>query len=85
MFDLYRTPAGSYFKYETTVSLFVEDEYPEIIPISPQEASLLYRELDDQELQFEDVFAAARLDIRSKDKVFPSAVSKTRGDSNGNH
>ncbi|MGZ4882196.1 MAG: hypothetical protein ACXV7G_14270 [Halobacteriota archaeon] len=85
MFDLYRTPAGSYFKYETTASLFVEDEQPEIIPISPQEASLLHRELDDQELELEDVFAAACLDIRLKDKVFSAAVSKTRGDSNGNH
>ncbi len=85
MFDLYRTPAGSYFKYETTASLFVEDEEPEIIPVSPEEASLLYRELDVQELQLEDVFAAACFDSESKDKAFPAAVSKTRGDSNGNH
>ncbi len=47
VFDLYRTPSGSYFTYETTASLFVEDEQPEIIPISPQEAHSLYKELDD--------------------------------------
>ncbi len=85
VFDLYRTPAGSYFKYETTASLFVEDEDPEIIPISLQEASLLYSERDDRELQFKDVLAAACFDVGSKEKVFPADVSKIPRDSNGNH
>ncbi len=56
VFDLYRTPSGSYFTYETTASLFVEDEQPEIIPISPQEALSLYKELNDQQLELEDAF-----------------------------
>jgi len=46
VFDLYRTPSGPYFKYESTASLFVEDEELEIIPISPREAQSLYRELN---------------------------------------
>ena len=57
VFDLYRTPSGSYFKYETTASLFVEDEQPEIIPIGAQEALSLYKELDDQQLKLEDAFS----------------------------
>ncbi len=61
VFDLYRTPAGSYFKYEMTASLFVEEEQPEIIPITPQEALLLYKALDDRQLDFEDAFPAAYL------------------------
>lgn len=54
--DLYRTPSGSYFKYETTASLFVEDEQPEIIPISRKEAQSLYEEFDNQHLAFEEAF-----------------------------
>jgi hypothetical protein len=54
--DLYRTPAGSYFKYETTVSMFVEDEQPEIVPISPQEALSLYRALRDRRVALQDAF-----------------------------
>jgi hypothetical protein len=54
--DLYRTPSGSYFKYETTASLFVEDEQPEIVPISPQEALSLYFTLKDQRLAMENAF-----------------------------
>ncbi len=56
VFDLYRTPSGSYFKYETTASLFVEDEQPEIMPISPTEALSLYKEFDDQQLELDDAF-----------------------------
>ncbi len=58
VFDLYRTPAGSYFKYETTASLFVEDEQPEIVPIRPQEAFSLYLGFDDQLLKLDDAFPA---------------------------
>ncbi len=58
VFDLYRTPSGSYFKYETTASLFVEDEQPEIIPISPQEAYSLYEDFGDQRLELGDAFPA---------------------------
>ncbi len=58
VFDLYRTPSGSYFKYLTTASLFTEDEQPEIIPISPKEALSLYEELDDHQLELEDAFPA---------------------------
>ncbi len=47
VFDLYRTPSGSYFKYETTASLFIEDEAPEIIPINEAEAQSLYEVLDE--------------------------------------
>ncbi len=61
VFDLYRTKSGLYFKYETTASLFVEDEQPEIVPISPREALSLYRELDDHRLVFEEAFPAACL------------------------
>ncbi len=46
VFDLYRTPSGSYFKYETTASLFSEDDEPEIIPISEEEAQSLYEECE---------------------------------------
>ncbi len=56
VFDLYRTPAGSYFKYETTASLFAEDEQPEIIPIDPREALSLYRDFGDQQLEREVAF-----------------------------
>ncbi len=56
VFDLYRTPSGSYFKYETTASLFEEDEQPEIVPIDQEEAALLYGEFDDQRLEFDDAF-----------------------------
>jgi hypothetical protein len=59
--DLYRTPFGSYFKYETTASLFAEDEEPAIIPISLQEALSLYRTLKDQRLALEDAFPAESL------------------------
>ncbi len=55
VFDLYRTPSGSYFKYETTASLFVEDEEPEIVPISEDEAASLYEELVDHRFAFNDV------------------------------
>jgi hypothetical protein len=58
--DLYRTPSGSYFTYETTASLFVEDEQPEIVPISPQEALSLYRALRDRRVALEDAFPDAR-------------------------
>ncbi|MGZ4917874.1 MAG: hypothetical protein ACXV5E_05605 [Halobacteriota archaeon] len=58
VFDLYRTPSGLYFKYEITVSLFVEDEQPEIVPVSPQEALSLYRKLYNKRLAFEDAFPA---------------------------
>ena len=58
--DIYRTPSGSYFKYETTASLFFEDEQPEIAPISPQEARSLYRKLRDRRLDLEDAFPDAR-------------------------
>ncbi len=61
VFDLYRTPSGSYFKHETTVSLFIEDEQPEIVPISPKEALTLYKELDDRQLTLEDAFPAVCL------------------------
>jgi hypothetical protein len=54
--DLYRTPSGSYFRYETSASLFTEDEEPEIVPISPEEAKSVYRELRDQRLALEDAF-----------------------------
>ncbi|MGZ7126936.1 MAG: hypothetical protein ACXVH8_04115 [Halobacteriota archaeon] len=54
VFDLYRTPSGSYFKYEITASLFVEDEEPEIIPISQHEARSLFQDFDDQLLAVED-------------------------------
>ncbi len=70
VFDLYRTPSGSYFKYEVTASLFLEDEEPEILPVSPREAVLLYRELDDHRLALEDAFPAVYLDAKSKGKVF---------------
>jgi hypothetical protein len=59
--DLYRTPSGLYFKYETTASLFVADEEPEIKPISSKEALSLYRELNDRQLAFEDAFPAVCL------------------------
>jgi len=59
--DLYRTPCGSYFKYETTASLFSEDEDPEIIPVSLQEALSLYRALDDRQLAFKEAFPAVCL------------------------
>ncbi|MGZ4903979.1 MAG: hypothetical protein ACXVIG_03635 [Halobacteriota archaeon] len=61
VFDLYRTPSGSYFKYETTASLFVEDVQPEIIPIDPHEALSLYKEFDDRRLAFEEAFPAVCL------------------------
>ncbi len=61
VYDLYRTLSGSYFKYETTTSMFVDDEQPEIIPVSPQEALSLYRDLDERLLPFEDAFPAACL------------------------
>ncbi len=64
VFDLYGTQSGSYFKYETTASLFFEDEQPEIVPISPKEAVTLYREFDDQPLAFEDAFPAVYLMAR---------------------
>ncbi len=64
VFDLYRTQSGSYFKYVTTASVFVEDEQPEIVPISPQEALSLYRELSDRQLAFEDAFPAVCLMAR---------------------
>ncbi len=67
--DLYRTPAGSYFKYEVTTSLFIEDEQPEIIPISPQEALSLYKNLDDRRLAFEAAFPAACLMTECKRRV----------------
>ncbi len=54
VFDLYRTPSGSYFKYEITASLFMEDQEPEIIPISQQEARSLFQDFDDQLLTVED-------------------------------
>ncbi len=66
VFDLYRTPSGSYFKYETTASLFVEDEQPEIIPISPREALALYKEFDDQRLAFDEAFPAVCLGAERK-------------------
>ncbi len=47
VFDLYRTPSGSYFKYEITASLFVEDVEPEIVPINEAEAQSLCKELDE--------------------------------------
>ncbi len=56
VFDLYRTPAGSYFKYETTASLFIEDEDPEIVPVDPKEARSLYEDFEDQRLELEDAF-----------------------------
>ncbi len=59
--DLYRTPSGSYFKYETTASLFIEDQQPEITPIDPREALSLFKELDDRRLAFEDAFPATCL------------------------
>jgi hypothetical protein len=46
--DLYRTPLGSYFRFETTASLFTEDEDPEIVPVSPEDARALFRELGGQ-------------------------------------
>jgi len=61
VFDLYRTPSGSYFKYETTASAFVEDDQPEIIPVSPQEALSLYRGFDVRLLELEDAFPAVCL------------------------
>ncbi len=61
VFDLYRTPSGSYFKHETTVSLFIEEEQPEIVPISPEEALMLYKEFDDRQLALEDAFPAVCL------------------------
>ncbi|MGZ4934103.1 MAG: hypothetical protein ACXVIG_07220 [Halobacteriota archaeon] len=64
VFDLYRTPSGSYFKYGTTASLFIEDEEPEIIPISEEEAQSLYEELDDRRCELQDAFSAACLGIR---------------------
>jgi hypothetical protein len=59
--DLYRTPAGLYFKYEMTVSMFVEDEQPEIVPISLQEALSLYRALRDRRVALQDAFPAESL------------------------
>lgn len=61
VFDLYRTPSGSYFKYEMTASLLLEDEQPEIVPINPKEALSLYKELNDRRLAFEDAFPAVCL------------------------
>ncbi len=61
VYDLYRTLSGSYFKYETTSSLFVTDEQPEIVPVSPHEALSLYKDFDDRLLPFEDAFPAACL------------------------
>jgi hypothetical protein len=58
--ELYRTPAGSCFKYETIVSMFVEDEQPEIVPISPQEGLSLYRALRDRRVALEDAFPDSR-------------------------
>ncbi len=69
VFDLYRTPAGSYFKYEMTASLFIEDEQPEIIPISPQEALSLYKNLDDRQLAFDAAFPAACLMAERKSRI----------------
>ncbi len=61
IFDLYRMQSGSYFKYEITVSLFGDDEQPEIIPISPYEALSLYKRFDDRQLSFEEAFPAVCL------------------------
>ncbi len=41
--------------------MFVEEEQPEIIPITPHEALVLYKALDDRQLDFEDAFPAAYL------------------------
>jgi hypothetical protein len=58
--DLYRTPSGSFFRYETTASLFFEDEQPEIVPIGPHEALSLYRALRDRRVALEHAFPDAR-------------------------
>ncbi len=56
--DLYRTPEGLYFKYEKTVPFFSDDENydPELTPLSLEEAVLLYNQLTDRRLEFEDAF-----------------------------
>jgi len=54
--DLYRTPSGSYFNYETIASLFSEEEGSEIVAIRPQEALSLYKRLADKLLPLEDAF-----------------------------
>ncbi len=79
VFDLYRTLSGSYFKYETTASLFIEDEQPEIIPISQEEAQLLYEELDDHRLVLEDAFPTVCLSFTSNGKAFQSTEQESRG------
>ncbi len=78
-FDLYRTPPGSYFKYETTASLFIKDEEPEIIPVSQKEAQSLYEELDDHRLELQEVFPAACLSLTSNGKAFQSTEQESRG------
>ncbi len=64
VFDLYRTPSGSYFKYETTASLFVEDEEPEIVPVSQEEARPLFEELHGCKLELEGALSAPCLRVR---------------------
>ncbi len=64
VFDLYRTPSGSYFTYETTASLFVEDEEPEIVPVSQEEALPLFEELDGCKLELEDILSTPCLRVR---------------------
>lgn len=56
--DLFRTPDGLYFKYEKTVPFCGDDENydPELTPLSPEEAVMLYNKLTDRRLEFEDAF-----------------------------
>jgi hypothetical protein len=55
---LFRTPERLYFKYEKTVPFFGDDEEydPELTPLSPEEAVIVYNKLVDRKLEFKDAF-----------------------------
>jgi len=62
--DLFRMPGGRYFKYEKTVPFFSDDEErdPELTPLTPEQAAMiLYNELTDRRLEFEDAFPDVEL------------------------
>jgi hypothetical protein len=57
--DLFRTPEGLYFKFEKMVPFFgYDEEYdPELMPLSPEEAVIVYKKLTDRRLEFKDAFS----------------------------